>query len=173
MTPARLALRLSPALPLAPLALALSACGAGDEDRSGGSSRDAPSAPLGFELAAAATTSDSANGKTAAVAPVIEVTPQELRAQIEAGKVRVIDVRTREEAILGVIPEAEHIPLDSFDPARLDLSDGRKVVLYCRSGRRSAVAAEKLAAFTGEPAEHLAGGMLAWEELGLPVDKPD
>lgn len=172
MTPARLALRLSPALPLAPLALALAACGAGEEGKSGGSGREAPSAPLGFELAAAATTGDPANGKTAA-APVIEVTPQELRARIKAGEVRVIDVRTREEAILGVIPEAEHIPLDSFDPARLDLSDGRKVVLYCRSGRRSAVAAEKLAAFTGEPAEHLAGGMLAWEELGLPVDKPD
>ena len=52
------------------------------------------------------------------------------------------------------------------------LSDGREVVLYCRSGRRSAMAGEKLAAVTGEPVEHLEGGMLAWEAAGQPVEKP-
>jgi rhodanese-related sulfurtransferase len=156
-----LALILAPA---APLLLALSACG----DARGGSDskRDAPAAPLGFELAAAATAEEAAPN----AAPIVEVTPQALRAAIEAGKVRVIDVRTPEETASGVIPAAELIPLDRFDPAKLDLSDGRKVVLYCRSGRRSALAAERLASFTGQPAEHLAGGMLAWEAAGEPVE---
>ena len=158
----RSALRLAAALP--PL-LALAACG----DESGADSRHAPSAPMGFELAAASTADKAAP----AAAPVVELSPEALWAQIEAGQVRVIDVRTREEAVAGVIPEAEHIPLDRFDPAKLDLSDGRKVVLYCRSGRRSGIAAEKLAAFTGQPVEHLAGGMLSWEAAGLPVDKPE
>ncbi|MCX9145991.1 rhodanese-like domain-containing protein [Erythrobacter sp. WG] len=158
----RSALRLAAALP--PL-LALAACGGeSDADR-----RHAPSAPMGFELAAASTADKAAP----VAASVVEVSPEALWAQIEAGKVRVIDVRTREEAVAGVIPEAEHIPLDRFDPAKLDLSDGRKVVLYCRSGRRSEIAAEKLAAFTGQPVEHLAGGMLSWEAAGLPIDKPE
>lgn len=164
-------MRLHPAIPLAaalsPL-MALAACGGGEGGS--GSSREAPSAPLGFELAAAASAPD---GVAPVVQQIVETTPEALWAQIEAGKVRVIDVRTRDEAIGGVIPEAEHIPLDRFDPAKLDLSDGRKVVLYCRSGRRSAIAAEKLAAATGQPVEHLAGGMLAWEASGLPVDKPE
>lgn len=165
-----LALLLSPAVPLAPLLLALSACGG--EQGGSDSKREAPAAPLGFELAAAATMGEEAV-PAATAAPIVEVTPQALWTQIEAGKVRVIDVRTPEETASGVIPEAELIPLDRFDPAKLDLSDGRKVVLYCRSGRRSAVAAERLASFTGKPAEHLAGGMLAWEAASLPVDKPE
>jgi len=158
----RSALRLAATLP--PL-LALAACGG----ESGADSRHAPSAPMGFELAAASTADQTAP----VAASVVEVSPEALWAQIEAGTVRVIDVRTREEAVAGVIPEAEHIPLDRFDPAKLDLSDGRKVVLYCRSGRRSGIAAEKLAAFSGQPVEHLAGGMLSWEAAGLPVDKPE
>ena len=100
------------------------------------------------------------------------VSPADLWARIEAGTVRVIDVRTQEEFDSGIIPDAEHIPLDQFDPAKLDLSDGREIVLYCRSGKRSGIAAELLSAATGKPAQHLEGGMLAWEAAGLPVDKP-
>ena len=136
MTPIRLALLFAPALPLAPLMLALAACG--DEQGGPGAQRDAPSAPLGFELAMAQTAATPVGEAAVAPPKIVEISPESLWAQIEAGKVRVIDVRTREEAVSGVIPEAEHIPLDRFDPAKLDLSDGRKVVLYCRSGRRSA-----------------------------------
>ena len=164
MTRARLALLLSPALPLAPLLLALASCGGESESRS--SDRKGGVPPLGFELAAAST-------GDAAASRVVDVTPEALWQQIEAGEVRVIDVRTREEALTGILPDAEHIALDSFDPAKLDLSDGRKVVLYCRTGRRSAEAAERLAAFTGRPVEHLAGGIAAWEALALPIDKPE
>ncbi len=166
MTPARPSLMLSPVLPLGALILALAACGS----EQGGSDgrRQSSSVPLGFELAFAA----SAGGDTAsAPAALVALSPEELVARIEAGKIRLIDVRTDEEVAEGVIPGAEHIALDRFDPAKLDLSDGREVVLYCRSGRRSAVAAEKLAAATGKPAEHLAGGILAWEAAGLPVEK--
>ena len=167
MVPARVAL-------LLPLGLLIAACGShGDEEQHG---RDAPPAPLGFELAMAATTAgDAGAGADAAgaipAAPVIDLTPEELAARIKAGTVRLIDVRTDAEVAQGVIPGAEHIPLDRFDPAALGPDDGRDVVLYCRSGRRSAVAGEKLAEATGKPAEHLAGGILAWEEAGQPVEQ--
>jgi rhodanese-related sulfurtransferase len=149
------------------LLLALSGCG-GDADGSKGG-RDAPSVPLGFELAFAGTEGEA----DAPPAPLVPLSPEELAAKIKAGNVRVIDVRTDEEVAQGTIPGAEHIALDTFDPATLDLSDGREVVLYCRSGRRSAIAGEKLADVTGAPVEHLEGGILAWEAAGQPVEKPE
>jgi rhodanese-related sulfurtransferase len=92
-----------------------------------------------------------------------------LETLLASGNIRLIDVRTDAEVAQGIIPGAEHIPLDQFDPAKLDLSDGREVVLYCRSGRRSAIAGEKLAAVTGKPARHLAGGILAWKAAEQPI----
>ena len=171
MTPTRLALLLAPALPLAPLMLVLAACGGGQDE---GEKREGPSAPLGFELAFAATGASGVGGDTPAApaaAPLIALTPEELAARLIQGNIRLIDVRTDAEVAEGTIPGAEHIALDQFDPAKLDLSDGREVVLYCRSGRRSAVAGEKLAAATGKPAEHLEGGILAWEAAGQPTEK--
>lgn len=163
MRPGRAALLLAPAL-----LLALPACG--DETGESKSKRDAPSIPLGFELAFAGTggEADAAPSPSALVA----LSPEELAARIKTGNVRLIDVRTDEEVAGGMIPGAEHIALDRFDPAKLDLSDGREVVLYCRSGRRSGIAGEKLASVTGAPVEHLEGGMLAWEAAGQPVDTP-
>ncbi len=146
--------------------LALAACG-GERDAGSATS---PSAPFGFELALAAT-SDDAAATTTATAPMIDLTPEQLAERIRTGKVRVIDVRTDAEVAEGTIPGAEHMPLDRFDPAKLGADDGREIVLYCRSGRRSAMAGAMLAEVTGKPVEHLAGGMLAWEAAGQPVEK--
>ena len=168
MTTARLALLLSPALLLA-------ACG--EAERAGGG-RDAPAGPFGFELAmaGAAAASDKApasspdSSVSAAADPMIDLTPEQLAERLKAGNVRLIDVRTAEEVANGTIPGAEHIPLDQFDPAKLGADDGREIVLYCRSGRRSAMAGAKLAEATGKPVEHLEGGILAWEEAGLSLE---
>lgn len=164
MTTARIAPLL---LPLAPLVLALAACG-GDPGRSG--QGDAPAGPLGFELAMAATTDDAA-APLPAPASLVSLSPEELAERIKAGDVRLIDVRTDEEVAEGTIPGAEHIALDRFDPAAIDTDDRREVVLYCRSGRRSAIAAGKLAGATGTRAAHLEGGIIAWEAAGQPVAK--
>ena len=107
-----------------------------------------------------------------AEAKVVALSAAELSALLEEGNIRLIDVRRDDEVAEGMIPGAEHIMLDNFDPAALDLSDGREVVLYCRSGRRSGIAAERLAAHTGKPARHLEGGILAWEEAGEPISRP-
>lgn len=136
---------------------ALGACSGGDEGTS----------PLGYELAVA-----SEERPRAEAPEVVELTPAQLREKLEAGSVRLIDVRSDEEVAEGMIPGAEHIALDDFRPAEMDLSDGREVVLYCRSGRRSGIAAERLAAHTGEPAEHLAGGILGWQEAGEEITTP-
>lgn len=163
MTPNRLPLL------LLPLPLLIAACG-GDASKAGERNKAPSSAPFGFELAMAGAADDAAVPLPEA-SPLIGLSPEGLAARIKAGNVRLIDVRTDEEVAEGVIAGAEHIPLDRFDPAQLDLTDGREVVLYCRSGKRSGMAGEKLAAVTGKPVEHLDGGMLAWQEAGQPVTK--
>ncbi|MEP2735642.1 MAG: rhodanese-like domain-containing protein [Erythrobacter sp.] len=102
---------------------------------------------------------------------IVNVSPAKLQAAITARDIRLIDVRSDAEVAGGIIPGAEHIPLDGFDPAALDLSDGRGIVLYCEGGVRSAKAARKLAEFTGKPAKHLDGGISAWKDAKLPVSE--
>lgn len=135
--------------------LAIAACApAGEDENERGSSP-----PLGLEFAIAG---DEGQAATPA-ASVIDLSVEDLRTKLAQGNIRLIDVRRADEVAEGIIPGAEHIALDEFDPAALDLSDGREIVLYCRSGRRSGIAAEALAAHTGEPAQHLEGGILAWQ----------
>lgn len=162
--------RVCAALLLTSAALALVAC---DDGEHAGNKERGPSAPLGFELAMADTGASDAPAvpasSTAPAPAMIDLTPEQLAARLAAGNVRLIDVRTDAEVAEGMIPGAEHFPLDQFDPAKLGPADGREVVLYCRSGKRSAKAGEKLAAATGQPVEHLAGGILAWEAAGQPI----
>ena len=103
---------------------------------------------------------------------LMSLEPVEVEKLSKEGKIRLIDVRSDEEIAEGIIPGAEHIALDKLDPAKLDLSDGREPVFYCRTDRRSEIAAEKYAKATGKKATHLKGGITAWEEAKLPVQKP-
>ena len=117
---------------------------------------------------------EAATAETSAAnaAQVETLDVQTLRQLQDDGNIRLIDVRTDAEVADGMIPGAEHIALDSFDPAQLDLSDGREPVLYCRSDRRSGIAAERLSQYTGKPVRHLDGGINAWRDEGLPVSTP-
>ena len=132
-------------------------------------------APLALAACGAATaTEDNAEmSEAASTASVALLSTAELSSLLEDGNVRLIDVRRDDEVAQGMIPGAEHIMLDDFDPAALDLSDGREVVLYCRSGRRSGIAADRLAQHTGKIARHLDGGIIAWQDAELPIAQPE
>jgi rhodanese-related sulfurtransferase len=82
----------------------------------------------------------------------------------------VIDVRTAEEFETGHVPGAINIPhLEVAERIGEILPHSDKgVVLYCRSGRRAAIAAEPLLA-AGVPVGHLEGDMLGWQKAGLPI----
>ncbi|BDI62003.1 rhodanese-like domain-containing protein [Qipengyuania nanhaisediminis] len=140
-------------------AAALAACAPGGSESERGGSL------VPFEVARAQPGDDVAGLQGV----VTEVSPEELRAMMDREDLRLIDVRTAEEVAEGMIEGAEHIPLDRFDPAALDYSDGRRIVLYCRSGRRSGIAGSALALHLAKPAMHLAGGIKAWRQAGYPV----
>ena len=93
------------------------------------------------------------------------ITPQELRAMLDAGAdVALIDVRERPEFQINRIDGAVLIPKSAIDSGEglALLPTDRVAVLYCKSGTRSAqvLAAVKRAGFAD--AVHLSGGILAW-----------
>ena len=111
---------------------------------------------------ACAPAADAADDAAAPAAQVSTLDSSELAALVAAGKVRLIDVRTPEEFAEGSIPGAVNLPLDSFDPAAILDEPGKEAVLFCRSGRRSGLAADQLATERGQTVRHLDGGILAW-----------
>lgn len=109
---------------------------------------------------------------TSSVRLVEDLSPAEVASLIEGANARLIDVRTKEEFAQSHIPGAENIVLSEFDPAAVIASDDRPIVLYCRSGRRSAQALALLEAAGIGGAAHLEGGILAWQRAGYAVKTP-
>ncbi len=83
----------------------------------------------------------------------------------------VLDVRTVAEFTEGHIEGAILIDQgqsDFVEKAKATLPIEKKIAIYCRSGRRSANAAGKLADI-GYKCVNLKGGIIAWKEAGMPV----
>jgi len=96
-----------------------------------------------------------------------QVGPEEAARLITGGAV-LIDVRELEEWRFGRAPEAVHIPLGDLGARLGDLPEETTLIMICRSGNRSGVAAAALVDI-GRRALNLAGGMLAWKAASLPV----
>lgn len=100
---------------------------------------------------------------------VREVSTPVAKAMIENDHVA-LDVRLEEEFDEGHIPGALHIPLSQLRKRLDEIDKGARYVAYCRSGRRSSVAAFQLSEH-GYDAVSMAGGVLAWSApLTEPVD---
>lgn len=76
----------------------------------------------------------------------------------------VVDVREANEVAEGMIPGAVHIPLGKIleNPRINTLQDKKQILVYCRSGIRSANAVQALKR-VGVNAVNLGGGYLAWQ----------
>ena len=92
-----------------------------------------------------------------------------------------VDIREPKELVReGMIPGAFKAPrgLLEFwvDPAsayyRAELDSGRRLVLYCGSAWRSALAARSLYEMGLVDVAHIEGGFTAWRRAGLPVERP-
>ncbi|USR93223.1 rhodanese-like domain-containing protein [Phormidium yuhuli AB48] len=87
--------------------------------------------------------------------------------QLEAGEIRLIDVREPSEHAGENIAGSQLIPLSNFNPE--DIPSDRPFVLHCQTGTRSAQAAQKLFAAGVERVSHLDGGLNAWKQAGYPT----
>ena len=99
---------------------------------------------------------------------VPEVTPA--WTETHRREVRLVDVREAYEleGKLGQIPDVEHVPLDSLGEAASEWETDEKIVLLCRSGGRSGVAANQLRNRGFTRVASMAGGMIRWNEEGRP-----
>lgn len=98
---------------------------------------------------------------------VRDLTPHEAAERVAAGHADLIDVREQYEWDAGHIEGARHVPVHELAKAAQELDPDRPVVLVCRVGGRSAMATDAFRR-AGFDAWNLAGGVLAWEQAGLP-----
>jgi hydroxyacylglutathione hydrolase len=86
-------------------------------------------------------------------------------------RLQVVDVRAPDEWSAGHVPGALHIPLAAL-PDRLGEIDATSpVVVHCKGGGRSAIAASFLETRGFTQVANLAGGFDAWTANNLPVER--
>ena len=101
---------------------------------------------------------------------VREIDPREAKKQIDAGAALLIDVREAEEYAAARIEGATLVPLSALDPNAHAALKGKQVIVHCQMGGRSLRAAQALAPLLGAAnVRSMAGGLNAWQALGLPV----
>lgn len=103
------------------------------------------------------------------------MTQDELLAHLDKKdpQIVVLDVRTPEEFAAGHVPGARNVSHDQL-AANLDqlasLKD-KQVVLYCRTGRRTALATETLKSAGFQNLRHLEGDYQGWAAANRPIEK--
>ena len=118
-------------------------------------------------------TRGSATGNANALTAFSNVGVDEFQALIADPNMQLLDVRTPEEFDEGHIAGATLVDVNdsSFvDRAVAILDKQRPVAVYCRSGRRSARAANLLVA-QGYTVTNLNGGVMAWQDAGKTLIK--
>ena len=105
-------------------------------------------------------------GAKAAGAPQV-IGFDDLRRDLEAGVVELIDVREPHEFGAGHVPGSRNMPLSRFDPAQVPRD--RRIALICLSGTRSANALGQLRRAGFDQAVHFQGGVSMWRTLGGPL----
>ena len=100
-------------------------------------------------------------------AKVGRLSPNEAQEKIKGGAL-LLDVRTPAERQESKIPGSQSIPLDKLGSDWEKLPKNKEIICQCRSGSRSANAAQFLAG-KGYTVYNLAGGIEAWKQAKLPV----
>lgn len=96
---------------------------------------------------------------------------QEAKRLLEENQAILIDVREKDEYEAQHIPNSLLIPLSKISYSRLPDSNGKTIIIHCKSGRRSTLACEKLLSErTDLDIHNLEGGIEAWAAAGFEVD---
>ena len=101
-----------------------------------------------------------------------DVTPEQAAELLRSEDAQLLDVREPYEHEAGRIAGSRRVDLDGLAAEASQLDQDRPVLLYCRSGGRSAVATQAFRA-AGFDAYNLGGGLRAWQRSGLPMEPED
>jgi rhodanese-related sulfurtransferase len=95
--------------------------------------------------------------------------PRQAAELVSEGRAQLVDVREPYEHEAGRIAGSLHIELQRLAGEAATLDRERPILFYCRTGSRSALAADAFAA-SGFDARNLDGGLEAWVAAGLPIE---
>lgn len=104
---------------------------------------------------------------------IVDIDREALKRGLASGELRVIDVREPHEFEAGHIPGAVPFPLSNFDLdafRALLAQDGRRPIISCQSGNRSARLLDYVQAQGLDLTEHYGGGFKDWFTAGEPVE---
>lgn len=133
-------------------------------------------APITF-AACGGSESSSSGGAAATIEAVEEsstqgsigaVSVQQAHDQLEKGTAVMVDVREPAELAESAVPGTIDIPLGQLESRASEIPTGKPVLVFCRSGNRSQEGAAILAA-KGYDASTVEGGIIAWQDAGLPT----
>lgn len=114
-----------------------------------------------------------------AKAELENLSPEQVQAELDAGRATVVDIRdVRELYLKGKVPGAVHAPRGMLefwiDPTseyhRPEFDPSKRYILYCAGGGRSALAAKAMRDMGYADVAHLEPGFGGWEAAGLPVE---
>ena len=113
-----------------------------------------------------------------AKAQVENVSPKQAFEEFKASKAVLLDVREPvewESHIEGAVQVPRGLLEFAADPTsprhKAELDPARRVIVFCRSGARSSLAAYTLKTMGFEKVANLDGGFNAWKEAGLPISE--
>ena len=107
------------------------------------------------------------------LSPMREIGAVQATQLINRKNALMLDVRETREYEGGRVPNAVHLPLSQLAGRSAELKKymTRPVVAYCDRGNRSRAAAAKLTKLGFAEVYTLRGGLRAWTEAGLPLEK--
>jgi rhodanese-related sulfurtransferase len=102
---------------------------------------------------------------------ITEISAADALARHAEGSTTFLDVRDQQEVNLGKVPGALHISRGTLE-TKVDGAIARdaRVVVYCASGSRAALAADTLRQMGYEHVSSISGGFRAWAEAGGDID---
>jgi rhodanese-related sulfurtransferase len=105
--------------------------------------------------------------------PIREIGAMEATQLINRRNALMLDLREPKEYEGGRVPNAVHLPQSQLASRGHELKKltGRPVIAYCDRGQRSRMAAGALTKLGFAEVYTLRGGLRAWSEAGLPVEK--
>ncbi len=100
-----------------------------------------------------------------------KIDPEEALRRTADGSAVLIDVREQDEFDEARVAGARLIPLGDVAARVAEVPKDRDVIVMCRSGRRSGEAQKILLERGYQRVANLEGGIIAWDEAGLPLQR--
>ena len=100
-----------------------------------------------------------------------DVDAQTVAAVKERDDVLVLDVREQWEYDAGHIPNITHIPMGEIQNRLNEIPTDKTVIITCQSGGRSSQITNLLRENGYNNVHNMTGGIVSWQNSGLPVEK--